>query len=100
MSQDFLVAQWLRLHAATAGIMVRSMVRKLRSHMTHGVAPLPPKFNLSVYFCARHCTQDLAICFTLFINLLVYYFFLSCFLLVSLPGTQYYAQHIVDINNC
>ena len=31
-----LVVQWLRLHLSMQGVWVQSLVRELRSHMTHG----------------------------------------------------------------
>lgn len=37
---DLLGGQWLRIHLATQGMSVRSLIRKLRSHMPEVTKPM------------------------------------------------------------
>ena len=38
-----LAVQWLGLHLPTQGVQVQTLVRKLRSHMSHGQKKKNPK---------------------------------------------------------
>ena len=42
---NYLVVQWLGLHASTVGLQVQSLVKVLRSHMPCGIARKESKTN-------------------------------------------------------
>ena len=42
---NYLVVQWLGLHASTVGLQVQSLVKELRSHLPRGIARKQSKTN-------------------------------------------------------
>ena len=60
--RDFLVLLWLRIHLPVQGMQVRSLVRKLRSHMPEGTKPSHSNYGARMLWSPHTTTRESVQC--------------------------------------